>query len=42
MQRLNGDRLPGRFFAATRAKLQETVERLGARRMVNLAGCAAR
>jgi hypothetical protein len=42
MQRLNGDRLLGRFFAATRAKLREIGERLGVRHLVNLAGCPAR
>jgi hypothetical protein len=42
MQRLNGDRLLGRFFAATRAKLREIVERLGVRHLVNLAGCPTR
>jgi hypothetical protein len=42
MQRLNGDRLLGRFFAATRAKLREIAKRLGVRHLVNLAGCPAR
>jgi hypothetical protein len=42
MQRFNGDRLLGRFFAATRAKLRETGERLGVRHLVNLAGCPTR
>jgi hypothetical protein len=31
--------LLGRFFASTRAKLQEIAERLGVRRLFNLAGC---
>ena len=42
MQRLNGDRLLGRFFAATRARLREIGERLGVRHLVNLAGCPTR
>ena len=42
MQRLNGDRLLGRFFAATRAKLREIGERLGVRHLVNLTGCPVR
>jgi hypothetical protein len=39
---LNGDRLLGRFYAATRAKLREIGERLGVRHLVNLTGCPAR
>jgi hypothetical protein len=42
MQRLNGDRLVGRFFAASRAKPREIGERLGVRHLVSLAGCPAR
>jgi hypothetical protein len=42
MQRLNGDRLLGRFFAVNRAKLREIGERLGVRHVVNLAGCPTR
>jgi hypothetical protein len=42
MQRLNADRLLGRFFAATRAKLREIGERLGVRHLVKLVGCHAR
>jgi hypothetical protein len=42
MQRLNGDRLLGRFFATTRAKLREISENLGLRHVVNQAGCPAR
>jgi hypothetical protein len=37
MQRLNGDRLQGCFFATTRAKRREIGEHLGVRHMVNLA-----
>ena len=42
LEKLNGDRLLGRFFATTRAKLHEISERLGVRYVVNLAGCPAR
>jgi hypothetical protein len=42
IQRLNGDRLLGRFFAATRAKLRQISERLGVRHLVNLTGCPIR
>ena len=35
MERLGGDRLLGRFFASTRAKLREIGERLGVRHLVN-------
>jgi hypothetical protein len=42
MQRLDGGRLLGRFFAATRARLREIGEHLGVRHLVNLAGCPAR
>jgi hypothetical protein len=41
LEKLNGDRLLGGFFASTRAKLREIVERLGVRHLVNLAGCPA-
>jgi hypothetical protein len=34
--------LLGRFFAASRAKLQEIAESLGVRRLVNLRGCPIR
>jgi hypothetical protein len=37
--RLSGDRLLGRFFASSRAKLREIGERLGVRHLVNLVGC---
>jgi hypothetical protein len=39
MQKLNGGRLLGRFFAASRQRLREATERLGLRRAVNLGGC---
>jgi hypothetical protein len=42
MERLGGDRLLGRFFASTRAKLREIGERLGVRHLVNLTGCPLR
>ena len=42
MKRLYGDRLFGRFFAASAVKLREIAERLGVRRLVNLAGCPIR
>jgi hypothetical protein len=38
-EKLRGDRLLGRFFAASRAKLREIREYLGVRRLVNLQGC---
>jgi hypothetical protein len=38
IKRLRGDRLVSRFFAASRAKLQEIGERLGVRHLVNLRG----
>jgi hypothetical protein len=41
-QKLKGDRLLGRFFATTRAKLREISESLGLRHVVNLTGCPAR
>ena len=42
IETLRGDRLLGRFFAASRAKLRETAGRLGVRRLVNLRGCPIR
>ena len=42
LEKLKGDRLLGRFFATTRAKLREISERLGVRYVGNLAGCPAR
>jgi hypothetical protein len=42
IKELCGDRLVGRFFAASRAKLREVGERLGVRRLVNLRGCPIR
>ncbi len=42
MEKLRCDRLVGRFFAASRAKLREIAERLGVRRLVNLVGCPLR
>ena len=42
INRLCGDRLVGRFFAASSAKLLEIGERLGVRHPVNLRGCPIR
>jgi hypothetical protein len=42
MEKINADRLLGRFFATTRAKLREICERLGVRHVVNLSGCPTR
>ena len=42
IEKLRGDRLQGRFFAASRAKLREIGERLGVRRLVKLKGCPIR
>ena len=42
IKKLCGDRLVGRFFAASSAKLQEIGERLGVRHPVNLRGCPIR
>jgi hypothetical protein len=42
IEKLRGDRLLGRFFAASRKKLREIAERLGVRRLVNLRGCPIR
>ena len=42
MEKLSGDRLLGRFFASTRARLREMGERLGVRHLVNLTGYPAR
>jgi len=42
LRKLAGERLLGRFFAATRSRLREVAQRLGVHRLANLAGCAAR
>jgi hypothetical protein len=42
MEKLRGDRLVGRFFAASRTKLREIADRIGARHLVNLTGCPIR
>jgi hypothetical protein len=42
MEKLRTGRLFGRFFAARRANLQEAADRLGMRRVANLARCPAR
>ena len=43
LRKLAGERLLGRFFAASRSRLQESgPESLGVHRLANLAGCAAR
>jgi hypothetical protein len=41
MEKLRTDRLIGRFFASTRAKLREISELLCVRYVINLAGCPA-
>ncbi len=41
LERLSQSRLLGRFFATSRMRLREVAERLGLRRVPNLAGCAA-
>ena len=38
MEKLRDDRLVGRFFAASRAKLREIADRIGVRHVVNLNG----
>ena len=38
MEKLRGDRLVGRFFAASRAKLRGIADRIGVRHLVNLNG----
>ena len=42
IEKLRGDRLLGRFFAASRKTLHEIGECLGVRRLVNLRGCPIR
>ena len=42
MEKLRGDRLLGRFFAASRAKLREIAHGIGVRHLVNLTGCPIR
>jgi hypothetical protein len=42
LERLCGDRLLGRFFAASRVTLRELAERLGVLHVVNLTGCPIR
>ena len=42
MEKLRGDRLLGRFIAASRVKLREIAQRLGVRHLVNLKGCPLR
>ena len=42
MQRLRGERLLGRIFAASRVKLREIASHLGVRHLVNLRGCPLR
>jgi hypothetical protein len=41
LQKLSKGRELGRFFAASRQRLQEVAERLGLRRVPNLGGCPA-
>ena len=42
IEKLRGDRLLGRFFAASRTKLREIAGRLGVHHLVNLRGCPIR
>ncbi len=42
VKKLCGDRLMGRFFAASRTKLREIGQRLGVHHLVNLRGCPIR
>ena len=42
IEKLRGDRLLGRFFAASSARLREVCDRLGVRHLVNLRGCPLR
>ena len=42
MEKLRGDRLVGRIFAASRANLREIADRIGMRHVVNLTGCPIR
>jgi hypothetical protein len=42
MEKLRGDRLVGRFFAASRAKLREIADRIGVRHVINRTGCPVR
>jgi hypothetical protein len=42
MDKLRGDRLLGRFIAASRVKLREIAKHLGVRHLVNLRGCPLR
>jgi hypothetical protein len=39
LEKLRQGRLLGRFFATRRARLREVAERLGLRRVPNVAGC---
>ena len=41
LEKLRQGRLLGRFFATSRARLKEMAERLGLRRVPNVAGCPA-
>jgi hypothetical protein len=42
LRKLASGRLRGRFVAATQQRLRDLAQRLGVRRLVNLAGCATR
>jgi hypothetical protein len=42
MDKLRGERLLVRFFAASRDKLREIAQHLGVRHLVNLRGCPLR
>ena len=41
LKKLREGRLFGRFFAASRKRLNEVAKRLAVRRVANLGGCAA-
>ena len=41
LEKLRQGRLLGRFFATSRARLREVAERLGLKRVPNVAGCPA-
>ena len=42
LRKLASGHLLGRFFAATQSRLREVAQRLGVRRLANLAGCMTR
>ena len=42
LEKLAQEKLLGRFFASSRARLREVAQRLGVRHVANLSGCPAR